>query len=235
MNILVVVVVAVCIGGLCLLLWRQRGDTVQPLRGVSGFFGIVLMLYVAWAGYFVYTAQAAGGQPDACVDTGYPSGTALTGAGVTARAGASLHGSGTVQACALHPTAGEWALYLLTRVPAVIVWALVLLLTWRLVSLAARSGPFSPAVAVVLRQLGWLITVGSAVAGALHQLGSDELTSFLMRPQVYSGSYVAADTLIFGPARAMFPVPVLAAAALLSFARIVGVGVTMDDELRATV
>ena len=37
------------------------------------------------------------------------------------------------------------------------------------------------------------------------------------------------------PVHALLPVPVLAGAALLTFARIIRVGADMDDELKATV
>jgi hypothetical protein len=41
--------------------------------------------------------------------------------------------------------------------------------------------------------------------------------------------------MIWAPIRGLFPVPALTGAALLTFARIIRLGATMDDEIKGTV
>ena len=75
---------------------------------------------------------------------------------------------------------------------------------------------------------------GTYIASALAHLGADLLTRTLMTPTTYIGVGVVVDVL-FGPLKALLPVPALAGAALLTFARITKVGVVLDDEIKATV
>jgi hypothetical protein len=55
------------------------------------------------------------------------------------------------------------------------------------------------------------------------------LLNTMLVAQNYFGDALA------GPIHALLPVPVLAGAALLTFARIIRAGADMDDELKATV
>jgi hypothetical protein len=81
---------------------------------------------------------------------------------VAARPGASINVISTVEGCAIHPGTGQWALYGLAEVPTILAWCGVLLLLWRLIRSAGRAGPFAPAVATAMRQLGWFILAGRA-------------------------------------------------------------------------
>jgi hypothetical protein len=210
------------------------GDPMRPLRGVAGIYGTFLVLYLVAIAF-----QASYGLPPSrnsrlsvCVDTGYPYfGSAH---GFAARAGASLSAGGDVTACALHPSLSQWVLYLLTKVPGLVLWACLLLLIWRLISEAARRGPFTPVTAAIVELLGWTVLGGCYIAGALEHLGADLMTRMLMTPATFSGGGIVAD-MVFAPLTALLPVPALAGAALLTFARITRAGVVLNDEVKATV
>jgi hypothetical protein len=214
---------------------RDRGLT-RPLASVAGLYGRALVLYVAASAYWLSRGFASGGgrRGSACVDTGFPAGGG-GGPGHAARAGALLGTTGNIQACALHPGAAQWALFFLTKIPGVALWGLLLLLVWQLVSRAGRTGPFTAQTAASMRRLGWAVVGGSLIAGALGALGADLMTRMLMTPATYSGAGVAADVLIYAPLRALLPVPALAGAALLTFARITRAAAVMDEEIKATV
>lgn len=113
--------------------------------------------------------------------------------------------------------------------PSALVWAAVLFLLWRLMRAARRTGPFTVGVAAAMRRLGWLIIAGTAVAAAVQGFATDQLLNTMLTP---SNTYGDAIT---DPIRALLPVPVLAGAALLTFARIIQRGAEMDAEIKATV
>jgi hypothetical protein len=213
---------------------RAPGDPMRLLRRVAGIYGFFLVLYLVWIVF-----QASYGLPPSpssrltvCVDTGYPYGGVARG--LVARPGASLSVGGDVTACALHPSPSQWVLYLLTRVPGLVLWGCVLLLIWRLISEAARRGPFTPRAAAIVELLGWTVLGGGYMAGALEHLGADLMTPMLMTSATFSGGGTVVDV-VFGPLKDLLPVPALAGAALLTFARITRAGVAMDDEIKATV
>jgi hypothetical protein len=207
------------------------GDPMRPLSRVAGIYGSFLMLYVV-AIAFYGLPPSRGSRLSVCVNTGYPYGGSAHG--FAARPGASLSVGGDVTACALHPSTGQWVLFLLTKVPGLVLWGLVLLLIWRLISEAARRGPFTPRVAAIVQLLGWTVLGGGYLAGALEHLGADLMTRMLMTPATFSVGGTVADV-VLGPLEALLPVPALAGAALLTFARITRVGVVLDDEIKATV
>lgn len=210
----------------------EPGHPMRPLSRVAGIYGRFLMLYLVAVAFQASYGFAPGStRLRVCVDTGYPYGGVAHG--FAARPGASLSAGGDVTACALHPSFGQWVLYLLTKVPAVVLWGLLLLLIWRLISEAARRGPFTPRAAAIVWLLGSTVLAGSYIVSALAHLGADLLTSMLMTPATY-GTGVVFDVL-FGPLKALLPVPALAGAALLTFARITKIGVVLDDEIKATV
>ncbi len=132
-------------------------------------------------------------------------------------------------ACAGDPTIAQRIWYSLIGLPTVIFWACVLRILWRMLSTARSRGPFAPQVATALRRLGWFIIVGAVVASAVHGLALDAVLNSLFRPGVGYGDAV------FGPIKALVPVPVIAGAAMLTFARIIRAGQAMDEEIRATV
>jgi hypothetical protein len=56
----------------------------------------------------------------------------------------------------------------------------------------------------------------------------------LVTPPLFDASAVIFDALL-AAVKALFPVPALAGAALITFGRITGVGVVLDEEIKATV
>jgi hypothetical protein len=78
--------------------------------------------------------------------------------------------------------------------------------------------------------LGWYIIAGSVLAAAIEQLATVLLLGSLVTPRPEEISSVPVAAL-----RALVPVPALAGAALLTFARIARRGAAMDDELKGTV
>ena len=216
---------------------RAQAGSAEPMRPLSWtarLYGRFLILYLVATAYFLSRGFDGGGpQGSVCVDTAYPYDGAARG--FAARPGASVRAGGDVTACALHPSAGQWGLFLLTRLPEVVLWGCLLLLIWRLITEAGRSGPFTPRAARAVRQLGWAVIAGSIIAAALGHLGADLMTRVLMTPATYDGSGIVVDVLLFGPLKALVPVPALAGAALLTFGRITRVGAVMDEELKATV
>jgi hypothetical protein len=148
-----------------------------------------------------------------------------------ARPGAALQlSSAPLSACATHPGFGQHLLYSLTTIPQVLLWGGILLLLWRLLVIARRGGPFTVRVAAAMRNLGWYIVAGSVLAAAIEQLATVLLLGSLLTPQPEGIGSVAVAAL-----RALVPVPALAGAALLTFARIVRLGAAMDDEIQGTV
>jgi hypothetical protein len=85
-------------------------------------------------------------------------------------------------------------------------------------------------VAGAMRVLGWYIIAGAVLAAAIEQLSMVLLFSSLVTPPPEGIASVA-----FAAVRGLVPVPALAGAALLTFARIVRLGAAMDDELQGTV
>jgi hypothetical protein len=210
-----------------------RRKLTEPLESVTAFFG--LMLLIAVLASVVATAAGSGsifGLGDASVcatQGGQGSDSSWTTSMVKAKPGASVQISGQIEACADHPSVGERLLYTLVYLPGELVWGCVLLLLWRLIVVARRTGPFTMSVALTMRRLGWVIIAGSVVAAALQGLARDQLLSELITPHSH---YVDA---LIDPVRALLPVPLLAGAALLTFARIIRLGADMDDEIKGTV
>jgi hypothetical protein len=229
-----VLVAAVVVGQFLNSLRKARGLT-EPLANVVGLYSRFLVLYLLYAGWRLKDGLYGGPNGSACVDTGLPVEGRGAESGFAARPGALLSGTGDVQACALHPSAGQVALYLLTALPGLLFWAVLLLAIWRLLRQSMRQGPFTPQVAATMRQLGWLVIAGSMAVAALGSLGDELLTNMLVAPHSYSAGGIVIEVLIFAPLKALFPVPALAGAALLSFGRITSVGAVMDEELKATV
>jgi hypothetical protein len=211
-----------------------QDDSMRPLSRIAGLYGRFLLLYLA--GFAWYASQGLNGGPgptgSLCVDSGRTYYGTIQGA--AALPGAALSAGGDIRACALHPSVGQWSLYLLTRLPAIALWGVLLLLIWRLIIEAGRTGPFTTRAASLMRQLGWVVIVGSAVAAALSHLGADLLTGTLMTPATFDVNGTVADVL-FAPVKALFPVPALAGAALLTFGRMTRAAAVMDEELKATV
>jgi hypothetical protein len=199
----------------------QRRKLTEPLESVAWFYLTLMAIgLIAGIGFTVFGSGSIGGigrGAIVCVTQPYTSYGGsdwnLNGGNVHARPGSSININGTLEACADHPGFGQRVLDTVAILPTALLWAGVLLLVWQLIRAARRDGPFTPRVAVIMRRLGWFILAGSLIAGL---------------PQPFFSA-------IYGPLRALVPVPLLAGAALLSFARIIRLGAEMDDEIKGTV
>jgi hypothetical protein len=209
----------------------------EPLATTTAVFGMLFaaVTIAAAVATLVGTGTLGGlGHARVCVtdpNIGGGDGTnPFTGA-YAARPGAQLQPpNAPLSACALHPGFGQHLLYSLIAMPQVLLWGGILLLLWRLLVIARRGGPFTARVAGAMRVLGWYIIAGSVFAAAIAQLATVLLLGALVSPRPEGIGLVAVAAL-----RVLVPVPALAGAALLTFARIVRLGAAMDDELRGTV
>jgi hypothetical protein len=215
----------------------QRRKLTEPLESVAWFF--ITLTAIGVLGVIGFTVFGSGSifgigrESFVCVTQPFATYSSsdwhVTGLDVHNRPGNSLQINGTLQACADHPGIGQHVLYGLSELPATVLWVGVLLLIWQLIAGARRDGPFTPRVAASMRRLGWFILVGTVVGALIHEFAVDELLVSMARlPQPFV-------SMIFGPLRALVPVPVLAGAALLTFARIIGLGTEMDEEIKGTV
>lgn len=207
---------------------------LSPLGGVARIYGWFLVLYVVAT--LLYDISAARKFPVVCANTPYST-SGGGGSHVIVRSGATLQSNGTVQVCTAHPTASQWLLYGgLIRLPNLALWAMVLLLVWRLIRETARTGLFTQRSAVIMQLLGLVVLAGTVIAAAVSAFGADILAPMLMVSPGWSGANtVAVDVLLAAPLEALLPWPALAGAALLSFGRIIGAGAKLDEEVKATV
>jgi hypothetical protein len=213
----------------------QRRKLTEPLESVAWFYlTLMAIALLGGVGFTVFGSGSIGGigrSAIVCVTQPYTSygGDWKVSGLVHARPGSSINIEGTLNACADHPTFGQRVLDTVAVLPTALLWAGVLLLVWQIIRAARREGPFTPRVAVLMRRLGWFILGGSVIAALVQHLAIDSLLVTMVRlPSPFVSS-------IFGPLRALVPVPLLAGAALLSFARIIRLGAEMDDEIKGTV
>jgi hypothetical protein len=219
------------------------GAPMRPLRWITGLYGRFLLLYLVGATVSITYGYLGGSTPgEVCVNANGLGGPligsrALAAAqlGSTARRGAELSVTTSVQACALHPGAAQWLLFLLTKIPDIALWACVLLLTLHLIRQAARTGPFTVQAASTMLVLGWVVALGSMIVGALSALGADVLTRMLVTFDPFSAGTIVFDVLVWGPLKALLPVPALVGVALVTFSHITRVGAAMNEEIKATV
>ena len=206
----------------------------EPLRSVTYVFGGLLLAFTVIAAIAAIAGSGSiggFGNASVCVTqpgTGYGGDNWVAQLRIAARPGASLSINGTLQACALHPSLQQRLLYTFTALPSVLVWAGVLFLLWRLVRTASLNGPFTVPFAAGMRRLGWFIIIGSLVAASAQGAATDALLNSLLRAQTSFGDAVPQF-------RSVLPVPLIAGAALLTFARIIRLGAAMDEEIQATV
>jgi hypothetical protein len=212
---------------------EARRKLTQPLSGLfffiavllAGVFGAALVALALGAGGI--TVFGLGGGP-ACV-TGSINGvsvdstTALSGI----RPGATAGTGSTVTVCVQHPSAGQHVLAFLTEAPNGLLFLAILVLVLRLLVVVRREGPFVTRVAGRLRFLGWFILA----AGLAATLVQSAATAYLLQTTISDPVPVLIDTI-----NGANPwVPVLAACALLTLARIMRAGTRMQDDLAGTV
>lgn len=213
----------------------ENRKLVQPLSTVTAVFGGLLL-----AGLLVTAVLAVSdlgsmggfGHASVCVTQpraiygvpqpyppGYP--------GVTGQPGTTITVNGVLQACAPRPTLRQRFLFTLTTVPGALVWAGILYLLWRLTKSVRRFGPFTTEVAAEMCLLGWFILIGNIVAASVQGFALDELLNSMLRAHSGFSDIIPQINSLF--------VPGLAAAALLTFAKFITLGVAMDDEIKGTV
>jgi hypothetical protein len=212
----------------------QREKLTEPLGAVTQLFGLLLLFAVAAGVVMAVVGQGSIGGFGRTTICATQAGTVYSGdnwtsqLGIAGRPGTWVTINGALQACALHPSIGQRSLYTLMTLPGALAWGIVLFLLWRVIRAARRTGPFTVVVAIAMQRLGWVIIAASAAA-AVQGFALDELLNTMLVAQNHFGDALA------GPIHALLPVPVLAGAALLTFARIIRAGADMDDELKATV
>ena len=210
---------------------NERRRLTEPLESVTTFFG-ALMIIAALVGvaFLVFGSGGTyGGLPGTvCVtEPGTQYGGDWNNLAVTARPGHSISINGSLEVCADHATLGEQTLNIVAVLPAVLFWGGVLFLLWRMMVTARRNGPFTPRVAAALRRLGWFIIIGSTTAAVVNLIAIDTLLTIMTK---ITNPF---PNLLLVPLH--MPIPVLTAAALLTFARIVEAGAAMDAEIQATI
>jgi hypothetical protein len=217
------------------MMTTERRKLTEPLGSVTAIFGGLLLL-VTVVGVIVTLAGSGSlwgfGHEAICATQPGTYGSSDWGTahlGVTARPGASIAVNGALQACAAHPGTGQRALYTLMGLPGWLVWGCVLFLLWRVISSARLTGPFTVQAAAAMRRLGWLILAGSVAAALIQGFALDQLLNTMLVPRT------SFYNLITAPLYALLPVPALAGAALLTFARFIRLGAEMDDEIQGTV
>jgi hypothetical protein len=203
---------------------------IEPLESVTAFFGALMLIAVTVGlAFLAFGSGPFGGYPrNVCAiqpDTTYGGDWKTTL--VAARHGSSVNINGSAVLCTSHLTLAQHVLYALDELPAVVFWCGVLLLLWRIIRTARRTGPFTARVAAAMRRLGWFVLVGSVAAAVVHLLALDLL---LLTMASLPNPFI---DLIVMPVH--LPVPILTGAALLTFARIIRAAAVMDDEIRATV
>lgn len=216
----------------------QRRKLTQPLEWVVVFFGrLMLFAILAGVGFTVFGSGSifGFGSRDVCAiqpRSSYSNSdwTLPRGVGLAPRPGTSIGLDAPLQACVSHPGLTQRTLSTLENLPGWLVWCGILLLLWQIIRSARRDGPFTPQVAAAMWRLGWLILVGSVVAGAVNSLATDQLLATML-----TGSHPSLLDPVAAAVRALVPVPALTGAALLTFARIVKLGAAMDDEIKGTV
>ncbi len=212
----------------------DHSGLTKPLRRVTYFLGWPTIVILA-AGTVLAAAGSGSifgfGQSQICATrprSSYSESNWTNYLGIRVRPSATITINGTLQACTAHPSFGQRVLFTLTEVPEALLWGLVLLLLWQLLRTADRDGPFTAPVATAMRRLGWLILIGSLVVASVQGTALDALLRTVLYNAGGYGDAVPDFT-------SVLPVPLLAWAALLSFGRIIRVGVKMDEEIRATV
>ena len=217
------------------LITTARPRLTEPLGTVTAVFGgfVLLTFLAAVALSFGGSGSFGGfGHTTICVDrpnVSYSGDDWTRYLGVGRRAGTGIAINSTLQACALHPSAGQRILYTLLDLPGALVWGAVLFLLWWVIRQARETGPFTLPVALAMRRLGWLIIIGTGAAAAVQGFALDQLLNTMLRPPNDHGDVLSE------PFHALLPVPLLAGAALITVSRIIRRGAEMDAELRATV
>jgi hypothetical protein len=124
------------------------------------------------------------------------------------------------------PTILQQVWYTLTLMPSNLIFIGALVLAYRLFRGAERHGIYTTVTAGRLRTLGWFLLVGSVVATLIEMFAANWLLA----------TVVTNEISFFGPIHWDVPLTlILTGTGVITFARVMRVGVGMRDELAATV
>jgi hypothetical protein len=208
----------------------ENSKLLEPLSTVVKFVlrlligSLVIGFVLSW---FDTGVHMGWGGTSACVTDNLTSGSLSdTHPGFQSRAGALV--DVIPRYCAGHPSSYQRLLDVLSTLPSYVLLVGSLLLLHRLLRGAARDGVYTVRTASRLRLLGWWLLLGSLVveftkANAQAALLATLAKEATLSPGTWLGTWESPYMAVF------------TALGLLTFARIVGAGVTMREDLEGTV
>lgn len=206
-------------------------DPLEPLTTVTGtLLGLICLGFVVAVLATVFgsgSMMGFGHSASICVATGdSASGSSTQSLLQHTRTGVSLSTIG-FEVCAAHPSTGQRLWYTLQELPATALFVGGVLMAFLLVRNAARHGIYTHTIAVRLRMLAWFLIAGTIVQSLVQHLAAGKLLDTMI-----------AST--FGPLTDSVPYHLqwsvlLTGAGVLSFARIMRIGVGMHEDLEGTV
>ena len=129
--------------------------------------------------------------------------------------------------CVSHASLGQHVLNVLRQISFFALYTGALVLLWWLLNGAKRNGPFHAATAGRVRFLGWLLMLGGVLATSTERLANNLLLRTMMVPSDAPSWWANLPGLP--------PSLVLTGLGLIVVARILKVGVRMQDDLAGTV
>ncbi|MEU4090042.1 DUF2975 domain-containing protein [Streptomyces aureus] len=148
--------------------------------------------------------------------------------GIKAAPGAKVLLDASPSFCTEHPSTAQAVLNTATQLPSFLFTVGVLLLVLQLIRGAEREGLYTPRTAARLRGVGWWMLAGSVLAAIGKSVSENALIDSLSR----GGDASALTGLLTWDAPYM---AILTGLGILSFARIMRVGVAMREDLDGTV
>lgn len=209
---------------------RKLRSPRNPLEPIATTAGCAATLLVAALLLSLLVHQAAWGNGPVCTSVSASDATIFSGPvsipGVARAAQASL---GSVTICTSHPTSALRLAGVLLAWPYTVLWLIFLLrLNGLLKAASLPGGLYSPVTASRLRWLGWLLTFGGLAAGIIQSAARIVIFTRLVH---YPGLGWS-----FAPHQISFSFTTLIVGlALITAARVMGLGVKMREELDVTV
>lgn len=210
---------------------RRRRNPLEPLSTVTSVllglivagFALVLASTIFGTGSILGFGRSA----DVCADTGgLTSGSTTQSLAGQTRSGISLMTNG-FRLCADNPTTGQRLWYTLQLLPGTVLTVGGILLVYLLVRNATRHGIYTGSIAGRLRILGWFLLAGSLVQSVIVPMAAGKLLDTMI-----TGS---SSELANGSAYELQWPLLLTGFGVLTFARIMRIGVTMQEDLEGTV
>jgi hypothetical protein len=208
---------------------RKTRPARNPLEPISSMVSLLTALAVAFPLLSLLVHQQAWGNGPVCTsvsDDSIP--TQAYRIAVSGLARGSQATIGNVIMCADQPSASLRLAGLLVSWPSSILFLGFLVQIRGLLKAAARPGGlYSPVTARRLRLLGWLLTSGALVAGIIESAA---------RTAIFLGQIRYPGLNWFEPGQWQLSLgTLLLGLALITIARVTGVGATMREELDATI